>query len=300
MSAFRAGFVSILGLPNAGKSTLLNALIGQKLAIVARKPQTTRTTIQGVLTTDEAQIVFIDTPGIHKSDNLFNKRMMDAVRASLEDRDLLLFVADSIHEPAEEDARGVSLLKKVGAPAFLVLNKIDRLQNKATLLTRIEQYKALHEFDEYIPVSALTGDGLLELKRSIIARLPENQPFFPVDYVTDQPERFLVAELIREKILEMTRQEVPHSVAVLVEKWEDTPKLTRIHATIFVERDGQKVIIIGSGGAALKKIGTAARLEAEHLLGRRIYLELFVKVRPNWREDPQFLSEIDWRSMAGL
>lgn len=297
---FRAGFVSILGRPNAGKSTLLNALVGAKLAIIAKKPQTTRTTIQGVLNTDNAQIVFIDTPGIHKSDTLFNKRMMDTVRAALDDRDLLLFVADAIRAPGEEDARAVSILKKSDTPAFLALNKVDRVANKPVLLERIEQYKALHDFAEYYPISALTGDGLDQLTKGIIERLPESEPFFPPDYITDQPERFLVAELIREKILDATHQEVPHSVAVLVERWEETPKLIRIYATIYVERDGQKAIIIGAGGAMLKQIGTAARTEAERLLGRKIYLELFVKVKPNWREDPQFLSEIDWRSMAGL
>jgi GTP-binding protein Era len=297
---FRAGFVSILGRPNTGKSTLLNALLGEKLAIVARKAQTTRTTIQGVLTTSEAQIVFVDTPGIHKSDSLFNKRMMDLVRSAVADRDVLLFVADGLREPGDEDARATSILKRTDTPAFLVLNKVDRVANKPTLLKRIEQYKALHDFAEYFPVSALTGDGLEVLKKSVVERLPESEAFFPPEYVTDQPERFLVAELIREKILELAHQEVPHAVAVLIERWEDTGKLTRISATIHVERDGQKAILIGAGGTMLKQIGIAARTEAEHLLGRKIYLELFVKVRPNWREDPQFLNEIDWRSMAGL
>jgi GTP-binding protein Era len=297
---FRAGFVSILGRPNAGKSTLLNALVGEKLAIVAKKPQTTRTAIQGVLNAGDVQIVFVDTPGIHKSDTLFNKRMMDTVRAALEDRDLLLFVADAVQPPGEEDARAVSILNRSGAPAFLALNKIDRLPNKAVLLERIEQYRALHDFREYYPISALTGDGLDALKKGIIEYLPEGEPLFPADYITDQPERFLVAELIREKILEATHQEVPHSTAVLVDRWEETPKLIRIYATIYVEREGQKAIVIGAGGGMLKQIGTAARTEAERLLGRKIYLELFVKVKPNWREDPQFLNEIDWRSMAGL
>jgi GTPase len=297
---FHAGFVSILGRPNAGKSTLLNALLGEKIAIVAKKAQTTRTTIQGVVTTADAQIVFIDTPGIHKSDSLFNKRMMDLVRSVVDDRDVLLFVADSLRAPNDEDARASSILKRTETPAFLVLNKVDRIANKPDLLMRIEQYKALHDFAEYFPVSALTGDGLEALKKSIIERLPESEPFFPGDYITDQPERFLVAELIREKILELARQEVPHAVAVLIERWEETGRLTRISATIYVERDGQKAIIIGSGGGMLKQVGTAARIEAESLLGRKIFLELFVKVRPNWREDPQFLNEIDWRSMAGL
>jgi GTP-binding protein Era len=298
--AYRAGFVSILGRPNAGKSTLLNALAGEKLAIVARKPQTTRTTIQGVVNLPDAQIVFVDTPGIHRSDNLFNRRMMDSIRTAVEDRDVLLVLADASHRPKRDDVEAMSVLKRSEAPAFLVLNKIDKLESKATILERIEQYKALHEFHEYIPISALKSDGLEDLKKAIVAKLPEGEPFFPPDYITDQPERFMVAEMIREKILKFTQQEVPHSVAVLVEKWEETPKVTRIHATIYVEREGQKRIIIGAGGALMKRIGTDARLEAEQRLGRKIFLELFVKVRPNWREDPQFLSEIDWRSMAGL
>src|SRR6476619_3985247 len=222
----RAGFVSILGRPNAGKSTLLNALLGTKLAIVAPKPQTTRTIIQGVLNVPDAQIVILDTPGIHKSDNAFNRRMMETVRTAVEDRDVLLYVADATREPQREDEQAISLVKKTEAPVFLVLNKIDRLQDKGNLFIRIEQYKALHDFTEYIPVSAIREDGLDDLKRTIVTRLPEGDPFFPPDYITDQPERFLVGELIREKILKLAHQEVPHSVAVLIEKWEETPKLT--------------------------------------------------------------------------
>ena len=298
--AFRAGFVSILGRPNAGKSTLLNALAGEKLAIVARKPQTTRTTIQGVVNLPDAQIVFLDTPGIHKSDNMFNKRMMDTIRGAVDDRDLVLYLADSTHRPTTEDEEAISVMKRTDAPAFLVLTKIDRLESVSKVLDRIEQYKALHEFAEYIPISAVKADGLDQLTKAIVARLPEGEPFFPPDYITDQPEKFMLAELIREKILKFTQQEVPHSVAVLVEKWEETPKITRVHATIFVERDGQKRIIIGTGGAMLKRIGTDSRLEAEDRLQKKIFLQLFVKVRANWREDPQFLNEIDWHSMAGL
>jgi GTP-binding protein Era len=297
--AFRTGYVSILGRPNAGKSTLLNALAGEKLAIVAHKPQTTRTTIQGVVNVPDAQIVFLDTPGIHKSDNLLNKRMMDTIRTSVEDRDLLLFLVDATRRPTAEDAGAISVVKRTPTRAFLVLNKIDLLDDKATILERIEHYKTLHEFDEYIPVSAVKRDGLEALTAAIVARLPEGEPAFPPDYITDQPERFMVAELIREKILKFAHQEVPHSVAVLVEKWEETPALTRIFATIYVEREGQKRIIIGSGGSVMKKIGTEARMEAERRLDRKIFLELFVKVRPNWREDAQFLNEIDPRSMAG-
>jgi GTPase len=292
-----SGFVSILGRPNAGKSTLLNAVLGEKLAIVARRPQTTRTTVQGVLNLPEVQIVFLDTPGIHKSDTLFNQWMMNTVRTAVEDRDLLLYLADATHRPGKEDSEALSLVGKSRAPVFLVLNKIDLLADKALLLERIEQYKAIHEFDEYVPISASKGDGLDALTKLIAARMPEGEPFYPPDYLTDQPERYRIAELIREKILHFTSQEVPHSVAVVIEKWEETPKLTRILATIFVEREGQKRIVIGAGGSVLKKIGTSARIEAEKMLDAKVFLEMFVKVRPNWREDPQFLNQIDWRSM---
>ena len=293
--AHRSGFVSILGRPNAGKSTLLNTLVGQKVAIVSPKPQTTRTSIQGVLTTPEAQVVFVDTPGIHKSTSLINKRMMDTVRSALEDRDVLLYLDDCTRPITEEDEHAVSVLDGVTSPAILVLSKIDRLDDKRLLLPRIERYKAKHDFDDYLPVSAVTGEGLDALQTAIIARLPEGPPFFPEHQVTDQPERFLASEMIREKILQLTRQEIPHAVAVMIDKWEDLPNLTRISATVYVERAGQKAIIIGSKGAMLKKIGTAARLEIESMLDRKVFLELFVKVQPNWRENPEFLNAIDWR-----
>jgi len=297
--AHKSGFVSILGRPNAGKSTLLNALVGGKLAIVSDKPQTTRTSIQGVLTTPEAQIVFLDTPGIHKSTSLINKRMMDTVRTALEDRDVLLFLDDCTRPLNTEDEHAVSVLHGIETPALLVLNKIDRLDDKRQMLPRIETYKSWHHFEEFIPISARTGEGVDGIKSAVTARLPEGPAYFPPDYVTDQPERFMAAELIRERILRETRQEVPHSVAVLVEKWEDSPKIVRISATIYVERDGQKAIVIGAKGAMLKKIGTEARQEIEAMLNRKVFLELFVKVRRDWRESPQFLNAIDWRSMAG-
>ncbi len=296
---FRSGFVSILGRPNTGKSTLLNALTRARLAIVSDKPQTTRTLIQGVLTLPEAQIVFLDTPGIHKPDSVFNRRMMETVRTALQERDLLLYVADATQplSPAEREAAGLVL--ETGTPALLLLNKIDRVRDKSRLLPLIEQYQAIGRFAEYIPISALQGDGLDRLQKAILERLPEGPPYFPPDYITDQPERFLAAELIREKILLLTRQEVPHAVAVLVDRWEETPKLLRIAATIYVEKEGQKAIVIGAGGQMLKKAGTAARQEMEALFGRKIFLELFVKVRPRWREDARFLAELDWRAMAG-
>jgi GTP-binding protein Era len=295
----KSGFASLIGRPNAGKSTLLNALIGEKLAIVSDKPQTTRTTIQGVVNLPGAQIVFIDTPGIHKSTTLFNKRMMETVRTALEDRDVLLYVVDASIPWSAEDTEATSVFKDLSTPVLLLANKIDRVQDKRKLLPFIEQIKAVREFDEYIPVSASTGEGLDRLRDAIVSRLPPGPSYFPDDHLTDQPERFLAAELIREQILRLTRQEVPHSVAVLVERWEESAKITKIAATIYVERDGQKAIVIGAGAAALKKIGTLARHEIEKMIGRKVFLELFVKVQKDWRENPEFLNAIDWRSMRG-
>ena len=291
----RAGFVTILGRPNAGKSTLLNALLGTKLAIVAAKPQTTRTSIQGVLTLPQAQIVFVDTPGIHKSNTLLNKRMMDAVRTAAGAPDVVLFVIDALAPFTDEDVEAVDLAKKVEAPVIAVLNKVDWLDQKPKLLDLIEKYRPLHDFAAYIPISAKTGDGLDVLQHEIIERLPSGPAQFPDDYLTDQPQRFLASEVLREKVLHHTQQEVPHAVAVVIESWEDTPKLLRIAATIYVEKTGQKAILIGAGGEALKKIGTLARKELEHLFDRKVFLQTFVKVRSGWRQDPAFLSAVDWR-----
>jgi GTPase len=296
---FRSGFVSILGRPNAGKSTLLNALVGTKVSIVADKPQTTRTTIQGVVTTGGAQIVFADTPGIHRADSTINKRMMDTLRAALNDRDLLVFVADATAEVTARDAEAVDLLKKTKTPAILALNKIDLVKDKSRLLGQLERYRGLHDFAEYVPVSAHTGENLDKLRDLIVARLPEGPAYFPADHVTDQPERFLAAELVREKILLETRQEVPHAIAVMVDKWEETPRLIRIFATVYVEKEGQKGIIIGAGGAMLKRVGTLARQEMEQFFSKKIFLDLHVKIQPDWREKAAFLDALDWRTMAG-
>jgi GTP-binding protein Era len=296
---FKSGFVSLVGRPNSGKSTLLNALVGQKVAIVADKPQTTRTSIQGVLTMPEAQIVFLDTPGIHKADTSINKRMMEAVRASLEERDLLLFVADAARKFTEDDRRAVDMVRKYNTPVVLVLNKVDLLKDKAALLPLIEQYKAVFDFADYVPLSATKGTALDELRRVVLSHLPEGPAYFPEDHVTDQPERFLAAELIREQVLAATRQEVPHSVVVAVDQWQETPRLTRIYATIRVERDGQKAIVIGTGGSMLKRIGTLSRKEMERIFGVKVFLELHVRVQPGWREKPAFLDTLDWRTMAG-
>jgi GTP-binding protein Era len=291
----RAGFVTILGRPNAGKSTLLNALLGTKLAIVAAKPQTTRTSIQGVLTLPEAQIVFVDTPGIHKSNTLLNKRMMDTVRAAAGGPDVVLFVIDALAPFTDEDLQAVDLAKKIAAPVIAVMNKVDWLTEKPKVLSLIEKYRTLYDFAAYIPISAKTGDGLDVLRREIIERLPTGASQYSDDYLTDQPQRFLASEVLREKVLHHTQQEVPHAVAVVIDTWEDTPKLLRIAATIYVERPGQKAILIGAGGEALKKIGTLARKELEHLFDRKIFLQTFVKVRSGWRQDPEFLAAVDWR-----
>lgn len=299
MSAFRSGFVSILGRPNAGKSTLLNALVGSKVAIVADKPQTTRTAIQGVYTDAESQIVFIDTPGIHKAQTAIQKRMMESVRASLNERDLLLYLVDVSEKPREDDREAVSVLQHSTSPALLIVNKIDLLDNREQALPALEFFRNLHKFEDFLPVSALSGADVARLRERIVSYLPEGPSYFPADHVTDQPARFIAAELVRERILQETRQEVPHSVAVLVDKWEESERLIRIYATIYVERDGQKAIILGRQGAMIKKIGTEARQEMEKLLGIRIFLDLHVKVQANWREKTAFLNALDWRTMAG-
>jgi GTP-binding protein Era len=299
MTGHRSGFVTIIGRPNAGKSTLLNALVGQKVSIVADKPQTTRTAIQGVMTTPGSQVIFVDTPGIHKSDSAINKRMMAAVRASLDERDLLLFVVDATERFSEEDERALSMLRGGGPPVIAILNKIDAVRAKHDLLPLMEEYGRHYEFAACLPISALKEDGIDKLRQEVISRLPEGPEYFPPDHITDQPARFLAAELIREKILLATRQEVPHATTVLIEKWEETPRIVRIHATILVERGGQKAIVIGAKGAMLKKIGTLARAEMEALFGIRIFLDLHVKVESSWREKPAFLNALDWRTMAG-
>ncbi len=291
----RSGFVSILGRPNAGKSTLLNTLVGSKVAITSDKPQTTRETVQGVVTRDDAQIVLLDSPGIHQPRNGLNRRMMREVRAALEARDLLVLVVDAATYFGEEDELAIDLVRSAHTLTLLALNKIDRLEKKEALLPLIESYRTRHNFEEYLPISALTGEGVKTLVAAIIARLPEGPQYFPPDHVTDQPMRVLAAELIREKVLQETRREVPHSTAVVIDQFEEGEKLIRIAATIYVERPGQKGIIIGSGAGRLKEIGRQAREEMEALFGRRLYLQLHVKVREKWRDNEAFLNALDWR-----
>jgi GTP-binding protein Era len=314
----RAGFVSIIGRPNAGKSTLLNALVGEKIAIVSPKPQTTRNRILGIVNLRRkgehpaGQIVFIDTPGIHKPDRSLNRKMMQEVYDALEGRDLLLLIIDVTQKfgtgdeftlelvrrvtanRARKQRRGASSANRGGTGVFLLLNKIDLIP-KQKLLPLIERYRQAFEFDKIIPISATKKQGLDELLASVVRALPESQPYFPADQVTDQPERFLVAEIIREKVLRATAEEVPYASTVVVEQWQEEPRLIRIAATIFCEREGQKGILIGRGGATLKKIGSDARRDIEAQLGAKVFLELFVKVREGWRESRSFVEELDWR-----
>lgn len=294
MTPFKSGFVSILGRPNAGKSTLVNALVGRKVAIVSARPQTTRNRIQGIVNRDSAQIVLVDTPGIHKPATVLGRQMMSEVEHALEGIDVLCLIVDATEKFGPGDRYALELVKKFSGKSFLLLNKIDRVE-KGKLLPLMDLYHREHEFAEIIPISALTGDGLPLLLELLLANLPEGEPYFPPDQFTDQPERFLAAEIVREKVLTATRDEVPHSVAVLVDSFEESEKLIRIRATVYVERDGQKGIIIGKGGGMLKQIGTEARKELESLLGVKIFLELFVKVQPNWRDNAALVRQLDWR-----
>ena len=296
---FVSGFVAILGRPNVGKSTLLNALVGSKIAIVTDKPQTTRNRIQGVVHQPNAQIIFLDTPGIHRADTRMNQRMMAEVREALKGCDLLLLMVDASRESGTGDQQALAMVQKLAIPAFLLPNKIDLLANKESLLPLIDRYRQQHPFAEIIPISAIAADGLQTLVERILAALPEGPQYFPPEYLTDQPARFLAAEIIRERVIALTRHELPYATMVLVDRFEEKPNLLRIHAAVFAERPGQKAILIGVRGEMMKKIGTQAREELEKRFGQKVYLELFVKVRPAWRENSRFLRAIDWRSMVG-
>jgi GTP-binding protein Era len=291
---FRSGFVAIVGRPNAGKSTLVNRLVGQKIAIVTSKPQTTRNRIQGIVTKPQGQIVFIDTPGLHEADSALGRQMMQEVAAALEGIDVLLLMVDASRMHPHADDLLLEKAKRFRGKAILALNKVDRLP-KPKLLPLIEAFSKAFEFAAILPISALKGDGCEELLEEILKQLPEGEPYFPEDQVTDQPERFLAAEIIREKAIQAMYHEVPYALAVIVEKYEDTPTLVRIEVVMNVERDSQKKILIGHKGEMLKKIGTEARKELETILGTKVYLGLFVKVVPDWRESPQKVRELDWR-----
>ena len=292
---FRSGFVSIIGRPNVGKSTLLNRILGEKIVITSDKPQTTRNRIKGIHNIPGSQIIFIDTPGIHRAKSLLNRYMVDEALASIREVDMILFLVEADCIAVSQEKQILELLSKATAPVILVLNKID-LVVKEALLERIAGYARLYPFKEIVPVSALSGDGVERLVECVCASLPEGPLYFPDDILSDVPERFLVAEIIREKIFRMTHDEVPYSVAVEVESFKERPDgtLIAIAAAINVERDSQKGIIIGKKGAMLKKIGMEARQEIEQLLDTRVFLELFVKVRRDWSENPRLLKEMGY------
>jgi len=291
----RAGYVAIIGRPNAGKSTLLNRFVGQKVAIVTSKPQTTRNRIQGIVTKPEGQIVFLDTPGLHEGDTVLNRQMMREVAAALEGIDVLLMIVDASRTLPHADSLLLEKGQRFGGKAILALNKID-LVPKPRLLPLIEAFTKAFPFAAVVPISARKGDGCEALLKEIFKELPEGEPFFPEDQITDQPERFLAGEIIREKAIDLTYHEVPHALAVIIDQFEETSKLLRIHATLHVERDSQKKILIGHKGEMLKKIGTVARKELETLLGTKIFLAMFVKVVADWRGNPQKVRELDWHT----
>jgi GTPase len=306
-AAYKSGFVAIVGRPNAGKSTLVNRLVGQKVAIVTSKPQTTRNRIQGIVTRENAQVVLIDTPGLHDAKSALNKQMMREVAASLEGIDVLVLMVDAATivnsgfastDPETRPHLDHLLIDKSSrfdGKTILVLNKVDKLQRQK-LLPLLDAFGKAHDFAAIVPISALKGEGCEDLLEEIVKLLPQGEPYFPGDQVTDQPERFLASEIVREKASALTYHEVPHALAVTVEKWEETPKLLRIQMTLTVERPSQKKILIGRNGDMLKKIGTQARKELEEILGTKIFLGLFVKVAENWRENPMKVRELDWHT----
>ena len=299
--AFHSGFVCILGRPNAGKSTLLNALVGERLAIISPKPQTTRNRILGIVHIPQqgkrggAQVILIDTPGVHKPDSSLGRKMMVEVREALEGCDLILLIVDVTKRLGAEDEFALKMAQQTGTPVFLLLNKVDLLRDKKALLPIIEDYRKRHDFKEVIPLSALKKEGLDLLLEELVEALPAGPRYFSEDQITDQPVRFMAAEIIREQVLLATKEEVPYATTVVVDQFEEGPRLTRVAATIYCDREGQKAILVGKGGQMLKKIGTAARHNIERMLGTKVFLELFVKVQPGWRDSRAFVDELDWR-----
>ena len=290
---YRSGYVALIGRPNAGKSTLLNHLVGEKIAAVSNKPQTTRHKIKGIVTSETGQIVFVDTPGVHKPGYLLNRRMMSAVHDAILSVDVVVLMRDASVSTGNGDKFVLDLVKQSEKPAILVLNKIDKVKEKHQLLPLIEYYSKEYQFAEIVPVSALKGDSVDELLEQIAKHLPEGEPIFAEDELTDQSMRTLVAEMVREKILQTTGEEIPYVTAVVTEKYDETdPTMTKIYCAIYVERSSQKGIIIGKQGAKLQKIGTNARTDIEKLLGNRVYLQLFVKVVEDWRNRERDLNEM--------
>ena len=290
----KSGFVSFIGRPNAGKSTLLNRLVGTKLAIVSDKPQTTRNRILGVKNDPDAQVVFLDTPGIHRPLHRMNVRMVDAAVDTIREVDVLGLVVDVAEPIGKGDKFVLDLVKNAKAPVFLILNKID-LVKKSRLLPIIEQFSTSGTFAEIIPLSASTGDNVDRLERALIDRLPEGERLYPEDYLTDQPERFFAAEIVREKLLQFTHAEIPFSSAVVVDRFEEpsgAKAILKLYCTIVVDRESQKPIVVGRGGEMIKKIGTAAREDLERFFDSRVFLDLHVRVKSEWREDDAVLDDI--------
>ncbi|MEK8129670.1 GTPase Era [Paenibacillus filicis] len=292
---FKSGFVAIIGRPNVGKSTLMNQVIGQKIAIMSDKPQTTRNKIHGVYTTDHSQIVFLDTPGIHKSQSKLGEYMMKAAESALKEVEAILFLIDVVDGIGGGDRYIIEQLKKVKTPVILVMNKIDQVHPEA-LLPIITTYKELYPFAEIVPISAMNGNNVNTLLEQVVKYLPEGPQYYPADQITDHPEQFVCAELIREKILHLTREEIPHSIAVGIEdmKVQDNG-VVHISAVIYVERDSQKGIIIGKSGALLKEVGKKSRADIEALLGSKTFLELWVKVKKDWRNQERVLKDLGFR-----
>ncbi len=290
---FRSGLVGLIGRPNAGKSTLLNRLVGEKIAAVSNKPQTTRHRIKGVVPRPDGQIVFIDTPGVHKPGHLLNRRMMSAVHDAILSVDLIVLMRDASVSTGNGDRFVLDLIKQAEKPAILVLNKIDKLHDKAALLPLIEGYSNEFEFAEIVPISALKGDAIDNLLDQIVKHLPVAEPIFAEDELTDQSMRNIAAEMVREKILATTGEEIPYVTAVITELFDETdPKLVKIFCAIYVERASQKKIVIGKQGSRIKDIGTKARVDIEKLLGKKVFLKLFVKVVEDWRNRERDLDEI--------
>jgi GTP-binding protein Era len=290
----KSGYVSIIGRPNAGKSTLLNRLVGEKIAIVSDKPQTTRTRILGTKNYPGGQIAFVDTPGIHRPLHRMNVRMVDAAVETLREVDVVMLVHDASSRAGSGDEFVSRLLKDVKVPVVLVLNKID-LVEKSRLLPIIDQLRQWHPFTDIVPVSAATGDGVEQLERTLLEKLPEGEALFPDDYLTDQPERVLVSETVREKVLHNTRDELPFSTAVVVDQFDEPERpggLLRVYCTILVETESQKPIVIGRAGSMIKKIGTEARKDLEAFFNCKVYLDLRVKVKPDWRDDERVLDDL--------
>lgn len=293
---FKSGFISIIGRPNVGKSTFLNRVVGQKIAIMSDKPQTTRNKVQGVVTTDNSQLVFIDTPGIHKPKHKLGDFMVKSARNTLKEVDVIMFMVNANEPIGGGDRFIIDLLQNTETPVFLVINKID-LVHPDDLLTTITSYTKEYDFAEVVPLSALNGNNVERLMETLTKYLPEGPKYYPDDQVTDHPERFIISEFIREKVLHLTREEIPHSIAVVIEKIErdESRGLVDVAATIVVDRDSQKGIVIGKKGALLKEIGTKARHDIEMLLGSKVYLELWVKVQKDWRNKPGQLREFGFR-----